>query len=102
MWLFTPTTCGTAARLSTAYGSAVVTVGSDPDLEQTTIIGKVFNDLDGDGWQDNATATGISLLTVAFIAAPFAALPTVQSGSTACLALLVTLFWIVTCRRGRC
>ncbi|WP_345252470.1 Ig-like domain-containing protein, partial [Kangiella taiwanensis] len=34
---------------------------SDPDFEQATIMGKVFNDRDGDGWQDDATATGISV-----------------------------------------
>ncbi|MGD8977852.1 MAG: OmpA family protein, partial [Gammaproteobacteria bacterium] len=40
---------------------AVVTIGSDPDFEQATIIGKVFNDIDGDGWQDSARATGVVL-----------------------------------------
>jgi uncharacterized repeat protein (TIGR01451 family) len=32
--------------------SATVAILTDPDFEQTTIIGKVFHDLDGDGWQD--------------------------------------------------
>ncbi|MDX1762728.1 MAG: OmpA family protein [bacterium] len=32
--------------------TATVEIGSDPDFQQTTIIGKVFNDANGDGWQD--------------------------------------------------
>ena len=41
--------------------TATVTVTSDPLLEQTTIIGKVFHDRDGDGFQDNADATGLRI-----------------------------------------
>ena len=41
--------------------SAEVNVVQDPILQKTTIIGKVFNDRDGDGWQDSATATGIRI-----------------------------------------
>jgi len=38
---------------------ATVTLSSDPLLEEATIIGKVWNDRDGDNWQDNADATGL-------------------------------------------
>ncbi|PXF62464.1 OmpA family protein, partial [Kangiella spongicola] len=46
-----------------ASNTATVSVymTADPDFEQATILGKVFNDRDGDGWQDDATATGISV-----------------------------------------
>ncbi|MEM7610965.1 MAG: OmpA family protein [Pseudomonadota bacterium] len=40
---------------------AEVQVIADPDFEQTTIIGKVWHDRDGDGWQDSADATGLVL-----------------------------------------
>ena len=39
--------------------TASVNVTQDPILEKTTIIGKVYADRDGDGWQDNANATNI-------------------------------------------
>ncbi|MEM9172751.1 MAG: OmpA family protein [Pseudomonadota bacterium] len=39
--------------------TAQVEVIADPDFEETTIIGKVWHDRDGDGWQDSADATGI-------------------------------------------
>ncbi len=42
-------------------GRAGVSLTQDPILEQTTIIGKVFNDRDGDGYQDEANATGLKL-----------------------------------------
>ncbi|GAA4356577.1 hypothetical protein GCM10023151_04630 [Kangiella marina] len=42
---------------NTATASVFMT--ADPDFEQATIMGKVFNDRDGDGWQDDATASGI-------------------------------------------
>jgi uncharacterized repeat protein (TIGR01451 family) len=41
--------------------TASVQVVADPDFEETTIIGKVWNDRDGDGWQDSADATGLTL-----------------------------------------
>lgn len=44
-----------------ASAQARVTVIADPDFEETTIIGKVFNDVDGDGWQDSAAATDVKL-----------------------------------------
>ena len=44
-----------------AASSAVVQISADPLFEQTTIIGKVFDDRDGDGWQDPAHATGLVL-----------------------------------------
>lgn len=34
---------------------------ADPDFEETTVIGKVWNDRDRDGWQDLAVATGIKV-----------------------------------------
>ncbi|MCH7645522.1 MAG: OmpA family protein [Myxococcales bacterium] len=40
---------------------ANVKVVPDPILEQTTVIGKVFHDADGDGWQDSADATHVTL-----------------------------------------
>ncbi|MEO1580779.1 MAG: OmpA family protein, partial [Pseudomonadota bacterium] len=41
--------------------TAMVQVIADPDFEETTIIGKVWHDRDGDGWQDSANATGLVL-----------------------------------------
>ncbi|NND70414.1 MAG: hypothetical protein HKN43_02440, partial [Rhodothermales bacterium] len=45
-----------------------VTVIGDPIFEKTTVIGKVFNDLDGDGWQDEKAGElgvpGVRLATV--------------------------------------
>ncbi len=45
---------------------ATVTVTADPDFEQTTIVGTVFGDADGDGWQDEGEAgiPGVRLATV--------------------------------------
>ncbi|MEO1574221.1 MAG: hypothetical protein AAFU65_04595, partial [Pseudomonadota bacterium] len=46
--------------------TARVTIVADPDIEQTTIIGKVFNDIDGDGFQDEGEVgiPGVRLATV--------------------------------------
>ncbi|MEM7432618.1 MAG: OmpA family protein [Pseudomonadota bacterium] len=41
--------------------TATIEVIADPDFEETTIIGKVWLDHDGDGWQDRADATGLVL-----------------------------------------
>lgn len=41
--------------------TATVMVVADPDFEETTIIGKVWNDRDEDGWQDSAIATQLKL-----------------------------------------
>ena len=41
--------------------SAVVTVYADPLFDSTTILGKVFHDRDGDGWQDPVDATGVTV-----------------------------------------
>ncbi len=41
--------------------SATVRVIQDPILQKTTIIGKVFNDRDEDGWQDSAHATKVTI-----------------------------------------
>ena len=40
---------------------AVVVVSADPDTDETSIIGKVFIDQDGDGWQDSADAQGVRI-----------------------------------------
>lgn len=40
---------------------AVVMVSADPDTDETSIIGKVFIDQDGDGWQDSADAQGVRI-----------------------------------------
>ena len=48
------------ARISNE-ATATVRVIQDPILQKTTIIGKVFDDRDEDGWQDNATATGVKI-----------------------------------------
>ena len=41
--------------------TATVRIVEDPLLDQTTIIGKVWHDRDGDGFQDNADATGVKV-----------------------------------------
>jgi uncharacterized repeat protein (TIGR01451 family) len=41
--------------------SATVQVVADAVFDKTTIVGKVFHDRDGDGWQDAAGATGLTL-----------------------------------------
>ncbi|MRX27175.1 OmpA family protein [Kangiella sp. HZ709] len=41
--------------------TVAILMSADPDFEQSTILGKVFNDRDADGWQDDATATGIQV-----------------------------------------
>ncbi|MGM9426711.1 beta strand repeat-containing protein [Hydrogenophaga sp. MI9] len=40
---------------------AVVAVTADPDTDETTIIGRVFYDRDGDGWQDSADAQSVRI-----------------------------------------
>ncbi|MEL7449062.1 MAG: OmpA family protein [Pseudomonadota bacterium] len=47
-------------------GSATVTIVSDPDFDETTIVGKVWADADGDGWQDEGEEgiPGVRLATV--------------------------------------
>ncbi|MBT8422014.1 MAG: DUF11 domain-containing protein, partial [Gammaproteobacteria bacterium] len=46
--------------------SASINVVGDTDFSETTIVGKVFNDIDGDGWQDEGEAgiPGVRLATV--------------------------------------
>ncbi len=41
--------------------NATVMVAQDPILQKTTIIGKVFNDRDEDGWQDSAHAAKVKI-----------------------------------------
>jgi flagellar motor protein MotB len=38
---------------------ASVRITADPDIDETTIVGKVFDDRDGDGFQDPGIATGV-------------------------------------------
>ena len=40
---------------------AVVAVAADPDTDETAIIGRVFLDRDGDGWQDSADASEVRI-----------------------------------------
>ncbi|NVJ65995.1 MAG: DUF11 domain-containing protein, partial [Gammaproteobacteria bacterium] len=49
----------TSAVVISNVATATIRLKSDPDFEQATIMGKVFNDRDGDGWQDDVTATGL-------------------------------------------
>ena len=46
--------------------TAEINVVGDSDFSETTIIGKVFNDIDGDGWQDEGETgiPGVRLATV--------------------------------------
>ena len=39
--------------------TATVIVGADPDFEEVTILGKVFDDRDSDNWQDSANASAV-------------------------------------------
>ena len=39
--------------------TASVIVGADPDFEEVTILGKVFDDRDQDNWQDSANASAV-------------------------------------------
>jgi uncharacterized repeat protein (TIGR01451 family) len=41
--------------------AAPILVEEDPIFDKTTLIGKVFHDADGDGWQDPAVATGVTI-----------------------------------------
>ena len=59
----------TPTRLGVPVGdpaTASVQVEADPDFEQTTIIGKVFHDIDADGFQDDNESgiPGVRLATV--------------------------------------
>lgn len=40
---------------------AVVAVAADPDTDETSVIGKVYVDQDGDGWQDDADAHDVRI-----------------------------------------
>ncbi|WP_368563038.1 isopeptide-forming domain-containing fimbrial protein [Pseudoxanthomonas sp. UTMC 1351] len=42
-------------------GTAELTVASDPLVDDSLIFGTVFNDRDGDSWQDGAALTGVSV-----------------------------------------
>ncbi len=51
-------------RKASKVAEAKVEVINDPLFNSTVIIGKVFHDRDGDGWQDDATAKGIKVKTL--------------------------------------
>ncbi|WP_026802676.1 Ig-like domain-containing protein, partial [Arenimonas oryziterrae] len=57
---------GGVAVSNTAAATVTATSGSDPDTEQARILGKVFDDQDGDGWQDEGERgiPGVRLATV--------------------------------------
>ena len=55
--------------------TASVQVVSDPLLQQATLVGKVFDDRDGDGLQDPAGATGVKPVSYTHLT-----LPTICSG----------------------
>ncbi len=50
-----------AAKIIGADAIATVQVTADPIFDNSTIIGKVFQDRDGDAWQDSAVASGLVL-----------------------------------------
>jgi len=52
---YDPAYDGPASNVATAE----VVLGSDPLLDESLIAGTVFNDRDGDGWQDSAALTGV-------------------------------------------
>ncbi|RVU84672.1 DUF11 domain-containing protein [Leucothrix sargassi] len=49
------------ANATSNTATACITVKQNTSLEQSTLIGKVFHDRDGDGYQDPATATDITI-----------------------------------------
>ncbi|GLI55264.1 hypothetical protein PM10SUCC1_07780 [Propionigenium maris DSM 9537] len=51
-------------RKASKVAEAKVEVINDPLFNSTVIIGKVFHDRDGDGWQDDATAKRIKVKTL--------------------------------------
>jgi uncharacterized repeat protein (TIGR01451 family) len=57
---------GGIAVSNTAAASVVADAGTDPDTEQSRILGKVFDDQNGDGWQDEGERgiPGVRLATV--------------------------------------
>jgi len=46
-------------KAASNVATAEVVTGSDPLLDDSLIIGSVFDDRDGDGWQDSAALTGL-------------------------------------------
>jgi len=57
---------GGVAVSNTAAASVIADAGMDPTTEQSRILGKVFDDQDGDGWQDEGERgiPGVRLATV--------------------------------------
>ncbi|WP_162277356.1 isopeptide-forming domain-containing fimbrial protein [Rhodoferax koreensis] len=49
----------TIGRAISNVASAEVQVVADPMVDESLILGTVFNDLDGDGWQDTASLSGV-------------------------------------------
>ncbi len=47
--------------IASNIATAKVVIVADPVLDDATLIGKVFHDRDGDGYQDDANATGITV-----------------------------------------
>ena len=47
--------------LASNQSTATVVVGEDALLSTTRVVGKVWEDIDGDGWQDSARATGLRI-----------------------------------------
>jgi len=54
---------GSKTDIASNQATAQVTVKSDAVVNDTTLIGKVFHDRDGDGYQDSANATGIKVIS---------------------------------------
>jgi hypothetical protein len=52
---------GSVSDIGSNLATASVQVVADTVLEQSTLIGKVFHDRDGDGYQDPANVTGLTL-----------------------------------------
>ena len=52
---------GSTTDIASNVATASVSVIADNVLDQSTLIGKVFHDRDGDGYQDNADATGVKV-----------------------------------------
>jgi uncharacterized repeat protein (TIGR01451 family) len=49
------------ANATSNTATACISITQNSGLDQATVIGKVFHDRDGDGFQDSATATGITI-----------------------------------------
>ncbi len=52
---------GSTDDIASNIATATVTVVADSVLDQSTLVGKVFHDRDGDGYQDDARVTGLTI-----------------------------------------